>query len=129
MSGVTCSLDIVIKMGKNTTPSIKKKQTPHPMLGGSMLNAPVNSYGHVGTVSSPNHTFSSASLTMRLASTSCTNYTNQRKGGEWPYKLFYDISPRKYGTGIELATPGSAVRHVSALTAVRHVAGHLLQCM
>ena len=25
-------------------------------------------------------------------------------------KLFHDQSPRKYGTGIELATPGSAVR-------------------
>ena len=24
---------------------------------GLMLNVPVNSYGHVGTVSSPNHTF------------------------------------------------------------------------
>ena len=26
-------------------------------LAGLMLNAPVNSYGHVGTVKSPNHTF------------------------------------------------------------------------
>ena len=26
-------------------------------LFGLMLNVPVNSYGHVGTVSSPNHTF------------------------------------------------------------------------
>ena len=29
----------------------------------SMLNIPVDSYGHVGTVSSPNHTLSSATLT------------------------------------------------------------------
>ena len=31
----------------------------------------VNSYGHGGTVSSPNHTFSWASLNKQLASTSC----------------------------------------------------------
>ena len=34
-----------------------------------MLYVPVNSYGHVGVVSSPNHTFSWASLTKRLTST------------------------------------------------------------
>ena len=26
------------------------------------------------------------------------SWINQRKGGEWPYKLFHDQSPRKYGT-------------------------------
>ena len=37
---------------------------------GLVLYAPVNSYGHVGMVSSPNHTFYSwASLTKRLTST------------------------------------------------------------
>ena len=36
-----------------------------------MLNVPVNSYDHVETVSSPNHTFSWASLTKRLTSTLC----------------------------------------------------------
>ena len=39
-----------------------------------ILNFPVNSYGHVGTVSSPNHTFSWASLTKQLTSTSCTYF-------------------------------------------------------
>ena len=34
---------------------------------------PVNSYGHVETVSSPNHTFSWASLTKLSTSTSCTH--------------------------------------------------------
>ena len=41
----------------------------------------VNSYGHCGTVSSPNHTFSWAGLNKRLTSNSCTyfrlhNYCN-----------------------------------------------------
>ena len=36
-----------------------------------MLYVPVNSYGHAGTVSSPNHTFYWANLTKPLTSTSC----------------------------------------------------------
>ena len=40
-----------------------------------ILSPSVNSYGHVGAVSSPNHTFSSASLTKQLTSTSCTYFT------------------------------------------------------
>ena len=51
---------------------------------------------------------------------------NQRKGGEWP--CVEDISiyqpPRKYGAGIELATPGSAVRYASV---VRHVTDYATQ--
>ena len=34
----------------------------------------VNSYGHCGTVSSPNHTFSWAGLNKRLTSNSCTYF-------------------------------------------------------
>ena len=34
----------------------------------------VNSYGHCGTVSSPNHTFSWAGLNKRKTSNSCTNF-------------------------------------------------------
>ena len=41
-------------------------------LCGFILDLSVNSYGHVGMVSSPNHTFSWASLAKRLTSTSCT---------------------------------------------------------
>ena len=41
---------------------------------GLLLYIPVNSYGHVGTVSSPNHTFSWASLNKRLTSASCTHF-------------------------------------------------------
>ena len=37
-----------------------------------MLYLPVNSYGHVRTVSSPNHTFTWASLTKWLTGTLCT---------------------------------------------------------
>ena len=33
------------------------------LFGLTLLNFPVNSYGHVGTISSPNHTFFWASLT------------------------------------------------------------------
>ena len=39
-----------------------------------LLYVPVNSYGHYETVSSPNHTFSWASLNKRLTSTSCTYF-------------------------------------------------------
>ena len=34
----------------------------------------VNSYGHCGTVSSPNHTFSWAGLNKQLTSNSCTYF-------------------------------------------------------
>ena len=40
---------------------------------GLIFYVPVNSYGHVETVCSPNHTFYWVSLTKRLTSTSCTN--------------------------------------------------------
>ena len=43
-----------------------------PWLVGLILYVSVNSYGHVETVSSPNHTFSWACVTKRLASTLCT---------------------------------------------------------
>ena len=36
-----------------------------------LFYVPVNSYGHVETVSEPNHTYSWASLTKRLTNTSC----------------------------------------------------------
>ena len=39
-----------------------------------LLYVPVNSYGHYETVSSPNHTFSWASLNKQLTSTSCTYF-------------------------------------------------------
>ena len=47
----------------------------------------------------------------------------QRKGGEWPYKIFPDQSQRKYGTGLgsNLMTPGSAFRLAS-------VARHVTDC-
>ena len=41
---------------------------------GLVLYVPVNSYGHVGMVSSQNHTFTWASLTKQLISTSCTYF-------------------------------------------------------
>ena len=55
------------------------------LMFGLVLNVPVNSYGHVGTVSSPNHTF-------------------------FLGKLDYEFN--QY---FKLKTPGSAVRQVSAV--------------
>ena len=42
---------------------------------GLMFYVPVNSYGYVETVSSPNHTFFCVSLTKQLTSTSCNTFT------------------------------------------------------
>ena len=39
-----------------------------------LLYAPINRYAHGGTVSSPNHTFSWASLDKQLTSNSCTYF-------------------------------------------------------
>ena len=53
--------------GKNST-------CPHVLL----LYVPVNSYhGHYRMVSSPNHTFSWASLNKRITSTSCTYFQSE----------------------------------------------------
>ena len=46
----------------------------HFSLFGLMFYIPVNSFGHVETVNSPNHTFSWASLTKQLTSTLCTYF-------------------------------------------------------
>ena len=40
----------------------------------AIFTSEVNSYGHCGTVSSPNHTFSWAGLNKRLTSNSCTYF-------------------------------------------------------
>ena len=48
------------------------KEYPPPHL--TRLPVQVNSYGHCGTVSSPNHTFSLAGLNKRLTSNSCTYF-------------------------------------------------------
>ena len=73
----------------------------------------VNSYGHCGTVSSPNHTFSWAGLNKRLTSNSCTYFRlyltttllEWISGREENDRRNHDQSPRKYGTG-----PGSNSR-------------------
>ena len=49
----------------------------------------VNSYGHGGTISSPNHTFSWAGLNKRLTSNSCTYFR----------LLMFSIIQHKYGYG------------------------------
>ena len=74
---------------------------------GLMLYVSVNSYGHVRTVSSPNHTFSWASLTKLLTSTSCTYFRlsltttllESAEGRRMAIKKFHDQSQRKYGNG------------------------------
>ena len=55
----------------------------------------VNSYGHCGTVSSPNHTFSWASLNKRLTSNSCTYF---RFTGEYIY-LYWRVHTLYIFTG------------------------------
>ena len=74
---------------------------------GLLLLVPVNSYGHVGTVSSPNLTFFLGKLDYALTSNLCAYFRlkltrtllESPEGGKWSEKLFHDQSPRKYGTG------------------------------
>ena len=82
---------------------------------------PVNSYGHGGTGSSPNHTFSWASLNKPLTSTLCTYLTTTLL--EWFSEIIsWSISTKVWDrAGIKLATPGSAVRLAS-------VAKHVTDC-
>ena len=92
----------------------------------------VNSYGHGGTVSSPNHTFSWAGLNKRLtiirAHTFACNWqqpflNKSAEGRRMTVEIIsWSISTKVWDqTGIELATPGSAVRHAS-------VARHVTDC-
>ena len=60
---------------KLSTPSRSPKKTPGLFVClFCCFTSQVNSYGHCGTVSSPNHTFSWASLNKQLTSTSCTYF-------------------------------------------------------
>ena len=112
----------------------KTKSSVRPMviLFALLLYVPINSYGHCGTVSSPNHTFSWVSLNKLLTSTSCTcfacywqqlilNVSAEER------KMTLEIISRSISTKvwdravIELATPVSAVRHAS-------VARHITDC-
>ena len=92
----------------------------------------VNSYGHCGTVSSPSHTFSWASLNKQLTSTSCTYFrlywqqpflNDSAEGRRMTVEsISWSISTKVWDrAGIELATPGSAVRLAS-------VARHVTDC-
>ena len=65
-----------------------------------LLNVPVNSYCHVGTISSPNHTFFLGKWLI-----------SNLQWGEWSLKLFHDQPPRKYGT-----SPGSNLRSLYLLS-------------
>ena len=92
----------------------------------------VNSYGHCGTVSSLNHTFSWAGLNKRLTS-NCAHtfacnwqqpFLNKLAEGRRMTEeiISWSISTKVWDrAGIELATPGSAVRHAS-------VARHVTDC-
>ena len=90
-----------------------------------MLNVTVNSYGHVRTVSSPNHTFPLGQLDqavypyfvyiISLATDNNPSRTSGRKDND-PINYFMITPHESMGPGrIELATPGSAVRHVSGV--------------
>ena len=53
---------------------VQLHETDKPWYLFCCFTSQVNSYGHGGTVSSPNHTFSWASLNKQLTSTSCTYF-------------------------------------------------------
>ena len=95
------------------------------ILFGLLLYVPVNSYGHGGTVSSPNHTFSWASLNKQFTSISCTYFrlkltTTLNESAE-ERRMTVEIISWSISTkvcdpaGIELTTPGSAVRCTSVV--------------
>ena len=57
-SFVICSSCLLMFLGANIANNMDPDQTvPFGFWFYFMLNVPVNSYGHIGTVSSPNHTF------------------------------------------------------------------------
>ena len=102
------------------------------LVGFCCFTSQVNSYGHCGKVSSPNHTFSWAGLNKRLTSNSCTYFRLKLTTTllEWISEgrrmtieiISWSISTKVWDrTGIELATPGSAVRQAS-------VARHVTDC-
>ena len=85
----------------------------------------VKSFGHGGTVSSPNHTFSWTSLNKRLTHTFACNWqqpflNESAEGRKMTVEIIsWSISTKVWDlAGIKLATPGSAVRRASV---VRHV--------
>ena len=66
-----------ILFSKNNSFLATKKQIAEQVLFVCLFccfTSQVNSYGHCGTVSSPNHTFSWAGLNKRLTSNSCTYF-------------------------------------------------------
>ena len=88
-------------------------------------------YGHCGTVSSPNHTFSWASLNKQLTSTILPAHTfacnsqqpflnDSAEGRRMTVEIIHDQSPRKYGTGpgsnsrpLDLRSDWIVARHVT----------------
>ena len=98
---------------------------------GLLLYFPVNSYGHVGTVSSCNHTFFPGKFeqvvnqyVVHILSLSCNwqqpflNESAELRRMTIGIILWWISTKVWDGAGIELAAPGSAVRHASV---VRHV--------
>ena len=92
----------------------------------------VNSYGHCDTVSSPNHTFSWAGFNKRLTSNCAHTFAcnwqqpflnESAEGRRMTVEIIsWSISTKVWDrAGIELATPGIAVRHAS-------VARHVTDC-
>ena len=102
------------------------------ILGGLILYIPVNSYGHAGTSVHLTTLFSWGSLNKQLTSTSCTYFrlylkTTLLESAEGRRMtaliISWSISIKVWDrAGIELATPESAVRHVSAASHITHFA-------
>ena len=89
-----------------------------------MLNVPVNSYGHVEMVSSPNPNIFLSKLDLVVnqyfVHHTCACNLESAEGRRMSIEIIsWSISTWVWDlAGITLATPGSAVRHVSA---VKHV--------
>ena len=88
----------------------------------ALRRAQVNSYDHGGTVSSPNHTFSWASLNKQLTCTSIfLNDSAEGKRMTVEIISWYIYTKVWDQAGIELATPESAIR-------LAFVARHVTDC-
>ena len=117
------------------TPLVYGLKTTHQLKNGCWFccfTSQVNSYGHCGTVSSPNHTFSWAGSNKRLTSNCAHTFAcnwqqpflnESAEGRRMTVEIIsWSISTEVWDrAGIELATPGIAVRLAS-------VARHVTDC-
>ena len=90
-------------------PGDKKFKHTLVCLFGLMLNAPINSYGHVETVSSSNHTFSPGQAYQYFVHLidNIPSWISGREAVNGRINYFMVKSPRKYGN-----RPGANSQHL-----------------